>query len=432
MKYFGTDGIRGKALSEVTPELAFRVGQSIKRMPAIKTIVIGGDTRQSSTLLAMSIANGAMLAGIDVLYANTLSTPMLALYAKLENTLGIMITASHNPYTDNGIKIFHQEAKLSNEYELLIEAFIDSNEIIKSRFCGAFKYLDDVELKYLDLYKKMNMTETNFKIGYDSANGGNYQIAKKVFDRIAPNSIQIGNLPNGLNINKGVGSMHLEAIQQLVKTHQLDFGFAFDGDGDRVNLVDQDKVYDGDFIVYMIGKYLKSKNQLPNNKVVLTKMSNPGMLESLDRLGIGYTLTDVGDKYVLVAMKKENLTVGGEASGHILLPHLIHSGDGLMAAVYLLSILTEMEMTPQSYTSEVQLYPLKTINIPNVEKTSLNHPKVVEVKQQVLNKLGDKSLLLLRPSGTEPLIRLTISHKDASLIESSINALKTVIEEVNE
>jgi phosphoglucosamine mutase len=431
MKYFGTDGIRGKALVKLTPELAFKVGQSLKPVINPKMIIIGGDTRQSSPLLGLSIANGAMLAGIDVLYCGITSTPMLAHYAKVNHALGIMITASHNPFTDNGIKIFHNETKLANNLEIKIEDFIDSNEIIKSPTYGSFRFVDDVEETYLKLYNQINMTQTKFKVGYDSANGANYLIAKKVFDIIAPNSTQIGNTPDGLNINKGVGSMHLESISSLVKTHHLDFGFAFDGDADRLNLVDQNHIYDGDFIVYMIGKYLKSKNQLPNNKVVLTKMSNPGMLEALNNLGIGYTLTDVGDKYVLDSMLKEGLVVGGESSGHILLTHLIHSGDGLLAATYLLSILTELNMTPKEYTKEVKLYPLKTINIPNVSKDSINHPIVINVKEEVLEMLGDKSLLLLRPSGTEPLIRLTVSHENSSLVEKAIETLRNVIEEVN-
>ena len=226
--------------------------------------------------------------------------------------------------------------------------------------------------------------------------------------------------------------MHLESIQGLVKSHNLDLGFAFDGDADRMNLVDQEKEYDGDFVVYMIGKYLKSKGMLPNNKVVLTKMSNPGMLKALKEAGIEYVLTDVGDKYVLDAMKQENLVVGGEASGHIILTHLIHTGDGLLAAVYLLSILSELQTTPKAYTREVTLYPLKTINIKNVDKASAKNPKVLASVKKAEALLGEDYLLLLRPSGTEPVVRLTCSHKDEALVLSVMDDIREVIEEVNQ
>ena len=343
-----------------------------------------------------------------------------------------MITASHNPFTDNGIKTFYNEAKLDVEIETQIEAFIDSDEVIKAPQYGTFQFTTDMDDIYLALYKNINLSKTSLKIGYDSANGANYKIAKKVFDLIAPNAIQIGNTPDGLNINKGVGSMHLESIQGLVKSHNLDLGFAFDGDADRMNLVDQEKEYDGDFVVYMIGKYLKSKGMLPNNKVVLTKMSNPGMLKALKEAGIEYVLTDVGDKYVLDAMKQENLVVGGEASGHIILTHLIHTGDGLLAAVYLLSILSELQTTPKAYTREVTLYPLKTINIKNVDKASAKNPKVLASVKKAEALLGEDYLLLLRPSGTEPVVRLTCSHKDEALVLSVMDDIREVIEEVNQ
>jgi phosphoglucosamine mutase len=432
MKYFGTDGIRGKALEKLTPELAFRMGQSLKKVLNADMIVIGGDTRQSSDLLGYSIANGAMLAGIHVLYAGVVSTPMLAHYAKVKKIVGVMITASHNPFTDNGIKTFYKEAKLDVEVETQIEAFIDSDEVIKAPQYGTFQFTTDMDDIYLALYDNINLKQTNLKIGYDSANGANYKIAKKVFDLIAPNAFQIGNTPDGSNINKGVGSMHLESIQSLVIKENLDLGFAFDGDADRMNLVDQEKEYDGDFVVYMIGKYLKSKGMLPNNKVVLTKMSNPGMLKALKEAGIEYVLTDVGDKYVLDAMKQENLVVGGEASGHIILTHLIHTGDGLLAAVYLLSILSELKTTPKAYTREVTLYPLKTINIKNVDKASAKNPKVLRAVRKAEALLGEDYLLLLRPSGTEPVVRLTCSHKDEALVLSVMDDIKKVIEEVNQ
>ncbi|PKK87136.1 MAG: phosphoglucosamine mutase, partial [Tenericutes bacterium HGW-Tenericutes-8] len=196
--------------------------------------------------------------------------------------------------------------------------------------------------------------------------------------------------------------------------------------------VDQEKEYDGDFVVYMIGKYLKSKGLLPHNKVVLTKMSNPGMLKALKEAGIDYVLTDVGDKYVLDAMKQDGLIVGGEASGHIILTHLIHTGDGLLAAVYLLSILSELQTTPKAYCSDVTLYPLKTINIKNVDKASAKDPKVLKAVEDAKIRLGRDYLLLLRPSGTEPVIRLTCSHQDESLVMSVMDSIRKVIEEVNQ
>ena len=431
MKYFGTDGIRGKAITELSPRIAFRIGQSLKPILNAKLIVIGGDTRQSTSLLGMSIANGALLAGIDVLYADVISTPMLAYYALKRHVIGVMITASHNPYTDNGIKIFYNGLKLTQEIESKIEDFIDHDNIVKSDQYGVFQYTNDVEDTYLKLYENFNLSQLNLKVGYDTANGASFKIAKTVFNQLVKNPMQIGNNPNGLNINKGVGSTHIEAIQSLVSEHQLDIGFAFDGDADRINLVDKHNVYDGDFIIYMVAKYLKLKDLLKNNKVVLTKMSNPGILKALKDLDIDYVLTDVGDKYVLKALMDEDLMVGGEASGHILLRHLIHTGDGLLVAIYLLSIFNELKETPESFTKEITLYPLKTISIKGVNKKVVEHPKVLETINAVKKELDKDYLLLLRPSGTEPLVRLTVSHQDMNKVEKAISRIEQIIKEVS-
>ncbi|PKK96269.1 MAG: phosphoglucosamine mutase, partial [Tenericutes bacterium HGW-Tenericutes-3] len=290
-KYFGTDGIRGVAFEKLNSELAFKVGQGLVHTLHPKTVVIGMDTRESSPMLAYSIANGILALGVDVLFAGVVSTPMIAYYSKLKSIVGIMITASHNPYMDNGIKVFNKGYKTVEKEELEIEAFIDSNQLSFTSF-GKFSLFKSFKDDYLKIYEKMNVKLSRCRVGYDSANGANYMISKEVFDKVCPSAIQISNEPDGLNINTGCGSTHMEAIQELVKQNHLDIGFSFDGDGDRIMVIDSKlNIYDGDMIIYMIAKYLKQEGLLNKNTVVLTKMSNPGILKTLKDLNISYVLT---------------------------------------------------------------------------------------------------------------------------------------------
>lgn len=427
-KYFGTDGIRGKAFEKMNASLAYGLGQAIARELKPNQVVIGMDTRLSSPMLAYGVANGLLALGVDVLFSGVVSTPMIAHYSKNHQIIGVMITASHNPYTDNGIKVFNKGYKTSDEVELKLEAFMDSNELISTHF-GTLTLSDAIKEEYLSIYDALDLKPLNLKIGFDSAHGANYLIARELFNKINPNAIQIGNEPNGLNINRGCGSTDLELILDLVRRKHLDIAFSFDGDGDRIILIGPDgEIYDGDMIIYIIAKYLKQKGLLQKNTVVLTKMSNPGILKALSDHDINYELTDVGDKYVFEALDKGGYNVGGESSGHVILTHLLHSGDGLLVAIYLLKILEELKTSLKDLVSDVNLYPLRLTNIKGIDKVVLAKPSVMSFLDTIKHELGEHALLLVRPSGTESLIRITVSHKDEKMVNDIVERIVSKIE----
>ncbi|MFW5841793.1 MAG: phosphoglucosamine mutase [Bacillota bacterium] len=429
-KYFGTDGIRGVAGEFLTTEFALKVGQTLKHSLNIDTIVIGKDTRQSSDMLAYSLASGAMSQGIDVLFAGTVSTPMIAHYSKVQSIVGIMITASHNPYQDNGIKIFINGQKPSQDQESTIENALDKDTPKSSKSIGTLTQTNEVERQYHTLYKNLGLHKINLSVGYDSANGANYLIAKTILDSICDESIQINNEPNGININVDSGSTHPKAIINLIKEKHLDIGFAFDGDGDRCLVVDHTgALIDGDLMIYAIAKYLKSQNRLTKDTVVLTKMSNPGIIKAFGELGIKTIRTDVGDKYVSEAMRKNGYALGGENSGHIIMKDFLHTGDGLLVAVMLLNILQDVKIPLRSFIEEVTMYPQKMVNIENIDKTVLEKRPIKNAIKKAEKTLGSDSLLLVRPSGTEPVIRVTISHQDETLLDRVMGDLVTSIQQ---
>jgi phosphoglucosamine mutase len=380
-------------------------------------------------MLAHMIACGALSEGLNVSFAGVCSTPMVAYFSKEKSTVGVMVTASHNPYTDNGIKVFNKGFKTTEKEEEIIESFVDNPKQEIKTF-GDFNLANDFESTYLKLYDQFNVKKTNLKIAYDSANGANYQIAHKLFNKYVPDAIQIGNTPDGLNINKDCGSTHMNHIQDYVKAHHLDIGFSFDGDGDRLLVCDQEKVYDGDEIIFIISSYLKKKQLLRHNHVVLTKMSNPGILNALKENDIEVSLTDVGDKYVSLELTSNDYIIGGENSGHIIMRHLLHTGDGLLVAIYLLSIMAEENKTLKELTSNLNLYPYKLVNIKDVDKSILKTDLMKDFLKDIKNQLGTDSLLLVRPSGTESLIRVTVSHKDENFMMDIINKIVEKIKEL--
>jgi phosphoglucosamine mutase len=427
-KYFGTDGIRGVSFEKLNSELAFRVGQGIVHTFKPKQVVIGMDTRESSPMLAYSIANGILSLGVDVLMAGVVSTPMVSHYSKIKNIIGVMITASHNPFMDNGIKVFNKGYKSNDPDELQIEEFIDHGEITYKEF-GKLTLSNDIHDEYIKIYENMNLKPTYKKIGFDSANGANYIISREIFNHLNPKSIQIGNHPNGKNINLNCGSTHMESLLALIKKEKLDIGLSFDGDGDRIMVADHKQtIYDGDLIIYMIATYLKKKNLLNKNTVVLTKMSNPGILKALSDQDISYTLTDVGDKYVFHELYTNEYTIGGESSGHVILTHLLHTGDGLLVGIYLLKILEELNTSLSELVKDVELYPFRLTNIKEINKKVLELDSVKLKIKSIQERLGNHSLLLVRASGTEALIRVTISSKDESKVESLSSELVSYIQ----
>lgn len=429
MKFFGTDGIRGIAYEKLNPVFAYKLGQGIHHAFKPKEVVIGMDTRESSPMLAFSIANGLMACGVDVLYAGIVSTPMLSYYSKVKDMIGIMITASHNPYQDNGIKVFNKGYKTKEEDESIIEEFIESGTLHYQSF-GTFIKTDEVTRLYHELYQKLGFSSYPFKVGYDSANGANHIISKSILNQYLIDPIQINGDPNGLNINLNCGSTHLSAIKELVKNNSLDLGFSYDGDGDRLMVID-DKLneYDGDLLIYIMGSYLKKKGLLRHNKVVLTKMSNPGILKALADQKIDYLLTDVGDKYVYQAIEEHNLSIGGESSGHLIIPDLLHTGDGLLASMFLLKILHETKQTLKELMAPVTLYPLKLTNLKGISKSVLQEPSVINAINHAKMELGEHALVLVRASGTESLIRITLSHKDLNQVNEWTDKLISIIQE---
>ncbi len=416
--YFGTDGIRGIAGKFLNAELAFKLGQSLKAVLNTEKLVIGQDTRLSGDMLASSVAAGAMSAGINVERVGVVSTPMLAYYAKQENVDAVMITASHNPYHDNGLKLFKRGEKILEKEEIMIETHIDAPLKTETNAIGTESFSNCVDETYQGMYHAMDLEHVNMSVGLDCANGATYQIAKAIIGPLVDECKVIHNMPDGLNINLDCGSTHLEAIQAHVIEHKLDLGISFDGDGDRALVVDhQGKIIDGDLIIYALAKYFKTTNELTKNTVVLTKMSNPGIVKALKELGIKTVRTDVGDKYVSQEMRRGGYILGGENSGHIIMNTFMHTGDGILVAVMLLQMLQKLRIPLSKVIEAVDMYPQKMVNVKAVDKAVLEDKKVKAVIKEAEKTLGSDALLLVRASGTEPLIRVTISHRDEALLD---------------
>lgn len=428
-KYFGTDGIRGVACDFLNEELAFKVGTSLSSLN-LKSVVVGRDTRESGSMLAQAIISGAKAVGMDTLYLGIVSTPMLSYISGQLGYVGVMITASHNPFTDNGIKVFKAGKKLFENEEAVLEAIL--NNEVKTPILGehgcSLPNIDTFKL-YKKLYRSISV-KTSMKIGLDLANGSTYSVGKRIFKKITPNLKVIGDQPDGKNINLGVGSTHLEALTELVKREKLDVGFAFDGDGDRLLAVDYDgTVIDGDLLIYIIANYLKSKKLLQENTVVLTKMSNLGIIKALESQGIKTLQTDIGDKYVLEMLEQKQLTVGGENSGHIINRYLLNTGDGVLNSVLLVKIMKETKMHLNELAKGVELYPDKLVNLKNIDRAVLKDSKVIETVEAVKTELGSLGKVLVRASGTEPLIRVSIQAKTNEMVEAAIEKIVTIIKQ---
>lgn len=432
-KYFGTDGIRGKAFELLNARLAFRLGQAIAKKFNPESVVIGEDTRLSSSMLAYGVAYGLATAGVNVKMARVVSTPMIAYFAKVNNVIGVMVTASHNPHEDNGLKVFKSGYKMLDDEELILEKYIDEDEVLTHRQFGKIEVTNEVEDLYEKVYDTLNLPTIDYSVSYDSANGANYKISKKIIEKFTRISYQTGNQPDGLNINLNCGSTHLDEIKNVTLSNGSKIGLSFDGDGDRLLVIgSKGEVYDGDMIVYAIAKYLKSQNKLKKDTVVLTQMSNPGILKAYKDLGIKTVQTPVGDKYVSHEIISNDYTIGGENSGHIIINDLLPSGDGLFAGMYLLKTLAENQTTIEEYVKEVIMYPQKMVNIKNINKTVLEHEEIKNLLNEVKVHLGQDALLLVRASGTEPLIRVTISCKDKLVLDECMNKIVNKIKDLGE
>jgi phosphoglucosamine mutase len=415
-KYFGTDGIRGRFGVELNSAIAFKVGQSLKDALDTKTLVIGMDTRESSSELMYSVISGAQSMGINVIVAGVLPTPMISYYAMTNKISGVMITASHNPYKDNGIKVFHKGKKLTEKQEKSIEDYIDNQSSFEVMTLGKVYGGEDVFDQYLDLIESLELESFDMKLAIDTANGANHLVAPGILREYVKNLIHIGNQPNGQNINEGVGSTHIEAIQEVVKLHKCDLGLSFDGD----------------LLIYIIAKDLKEHELLRNNKVVLTVMSNIGIIKALERAGIEVIQTKVGDKYVMEALEEHDASIGGENSGHIIMRDFAGTGDGLFAGLYLLGLLKRKGQTLSELITDVTMWPQVLTNIRTYNDKILEDQRVIDVIKEVTNTVNDNGKVLIRRSGTEPLLRVTISAKTPELVETYTAKIVSVINQVKD
>ena len=433
-KYFGTDGFRGEANKDLTVDHAFKIGRYLGwyyRRDHRPQIVIGKDTRRSSYMYEAALCAGLTASGADAFLLHVTSTPSVSYITRSDDfDCGIMISASHNPYTDNGIKLINADGEKMEE-ELLngIEAYIDSDEQLPyatgadigctiDYAAGRNRYIGYLITLATRSYKGM-------RVGLDCANGSTWMMAKSVFDALGADTHVIANDPDGLNINVNCGSTHIENLRSFVVANNLDVGFAFDGDADRCLAVDEKgNIVNGDHILYLSAKFLQERGKLGNSKVVTTIMSNMGLYKALDELGIGYEKTPVGDKYVAENMKKNGHLIGGEQSGHIIFSQFATTGDGVLTAIKVMEAMTETKQPLSKLTEGMKMYPqkLKNVIVDDKDGTLVDEAVRAEVKK-VEAELGTEGRVVLRKSGTEPLLRVMVEAGTQELCEEKVDQI---------
>ncbi|MDE7212955.1 MAG: hypothetical protein K2N42_00070 [Anaeroplasmataceae bacterium] len=426
MKYFGTDGIRGIPNQKLSYELLGSIGKALASL-GNSNVIIGTDTRQSKDMLAYAIIAGALSQGLNVEYVEIIPTPGLIYLSKLKKAIGVMITASHNPYFYNGIKIIKEGKKLTQKEEEQIEYWIDNPSSFSSKI-GTYstsKHLVKEYHKQLFQY----IYPTNMRIALDCANGATYKTAPLIFNLITNSLVVIHHNPDGCNINEGCGSTHLESLSKTVIEENCDIGFAFDGDGDRILCVDKNGIpVDGDLLIYIFSCYLKEKNLLKNNRVALSIMSNLGIIQSLRNKGIETIETPVGDKYIVDAINNYDLSIGGENSGHIIFPEYTSTGDGILIAMKLIQILEETHTTLEDWLKSVVLYPdvLENVIVQN-KKNVMGIPLQKEI-EAIKEELNYDCKIIVRPSGTEDFLRLSVMAKTKELVDKYKTKLLQLIQ----
>ena len=442
-KYFGTDGFRGEANKNLTAEHAYKIGRFLgwyygrnKEEGEKCKIVIGKDTRLSSYMYEYALVSGLTASGAEAYLLHVTTTPSVSYVARTEDfDCGIMISASHNPYYDNGIKLINSNGeKMDEETILKIEAYIDglSGEIPFATRENIGRTVDYAmgRNRYIGyLISLATRSYKNKKVGLDCANGSAWMIAKSVFDALGAKTYVINNEPDGTNINTNCGSTHIEGLQKLVKEKGLDVGFAFDGDADRCLCVDENgNVVNGDMIIYIYGCYLKERGKLAGNKVVTTVMSNFGLYKALDEAGIEYEKTAVGDKYVYENMSANGYRVGGEQSGHIIFRKYATTGDGILTAIKMMEVMLEKKKTLAELAAPVPVYPQVLKNIRVTDKAAAqNDPDVQAAVKAVGEKLGADGRILVRESGTEPVVRVMVEAGEEALCEKYVDEVIDVI-----
>ena len=443
-KYFGTDGFRGEANVKLTVEHAYKVGRYLgwyyKKDNYRPQIVIGKDTRRSSYMFEYALVAGLTASGADVSLLHVTTTPSVSYVVRTEGfDCGIMISASHNPYYDNGIKLLNRngqkmEAVVEEKIEKYIDGEIEELPFAKREEIGCATDFSVGRNRYIGyLISLPTRSFKNKRVGLDCSNGSASAIAKSVFDALGAKTFVIHNNPDGTNINTNCGSTHMESLQKFVVENNLDVGFAYDGDADRCLAVDENgNLIDGDLIMYICGKYMKEKEKLRNDTVVTTVMSNIGLYKAFDREGIKYEKTNVGDKYVYENMVQNGHSLGGEQSGHIIFSKHATTGDGILTSLKLMEVLMEKKTTMGTIASEVKIFPQLLENLRVTDKDIvLNHPDVLAAEKEVEEALGDNGRILVRASGTEPLLRVMVEVETQELckkyVKKVIDAMKAVM-----
>ena len=439
-KYFGTDGFRGEANITLTADHAFKIGKFLGyyfgRDNKECRIVIGKDTRRSSYMFEYAMAAGITSTGADAYLLHVTSTPSVSYVVRTEQfNLGVMISASHNPYYDNGIKLMNSNGeKLEENVISLIEDYLDGK--IKDvpyatktnigrtvdYFAGRNRYIGYLISIPMNSFKGK-------KVALDLANGSAFQIAKGVFDALGAETYVINNNPNGSNINENAGSTHIDVLRKFVVENSMDIGFAYDGDADRCIAVDENgNVADGDKILYICGKALKEEGKLKKDTVVTTVMSNLGLYKAFDKLGIKYEITDVGDKNVQAAISKNDYSLGGEQSGHIIFAKHANTGDGVLTSLKLMDVIISKKSSLGEIAKELEFYPQILKNVKVNDKTKcIEDTDVVNVAKSVKKELGEDGRLLLRASGTEMVVRIMVEAKNIEICNKMVNRMEDII-----
>ena len=452
-KYFGTDGFRGEANKNLTADHAYKIGRflgwyysEIKRqngenVPA--RIVIGKDTRRSSYMFEYSLVGGLVASGADAYLLHVTTTPSVAYVARVDEfDCGIMISASHNPYYDNGIKLINSNGEKMDEDTIsLVEAYLDGNLNVFGEDYAEIPYAHRDRIgctvdyvsgrnRYVGYLISLGVYSfKGMKVGLDCANGSSWNIAKAVFDALGAKTYVINADPNGTNINTDAGSTHIEGLQKFVVEKGLDVGFAYDGDADRCLCVDEKgNVVDGDAILYIYGRYMKEREKLITNTVVTTVMSNFGLYKAFDELGIGYAKTAVGDKYVYEYMQKNGCRLGGEQSGHIIFSKYASTGDGILTSLKMMEVMMAKKKKMSQLTEDLHIYPQVLVNVKVKDKAVAQADKdVQEAVQKVADALGNTGRILVRESGTEPLIRVMVEAETEEICKNYVDDVVSII-----
>lgn len=441
-KFFGTDGIRGTVnesylTAETALKLGIAAGKLFTRGPHIHRVVIGKDTRVSGYMLETALTSGFTSVGMDVLLFGPLPTPAVAFLTQaLRADLGVMITASHNTYEDNGFKLFGPDGyKLSDESEIEIEKLILSSQLLefpKSKYIGKAKRIDDAQARYIEYAKRSfpkDMKLENIKIVLDCANGASYKVAPETLWELGANVVVIGNQPNGKNINLNCGSTNTDILKKRVLSENADIGIALDGDADRIVIIDEKgNEVDGNLLFALIIKNLKENELLENKIVISTIMANMALEKYLSEIELELIRTNVGDRYLVEGMRKNNSNIGGEPSGHIVMSNFGKTGDGLIASLQILSIMCLDHRPISEIVNLFKLYPQKNITIPLKGKDPLSNEGIQKVIKKQTDILGESGRIVVRKSGTEPIIRIMVESLDDKLSLNIANEISSSIE----